>query len=225
MRVLGFDPSMTNFGWAVHDTEFPSGSPNRCVARGRFQTSSKTLFIDRYVDLRESVRTLVEKMGVEHGVTRIGVESPVFGESYSEGLYGLYLYNCEALRAAKMDVVFFSPGQIKAHAHEFMIAGNYRPAVWKMDKPDMVEAAKLDCGYKGNWNHNEADAYWAARIAGRFWKLHDWVLKPEDLTGTEAKQFTKIHTYQRGAKAGDTERKGILYREDERFFLWSKQES
>lgn len=169
--------------------------------------------------MRENVRTLVEQMGVQYGVSRIGVEYPVFGELYSEGLYGLFLYNCEALKAAKMDVVFFSPGQIKSHAHAFL----QRPKGWKMLKPDMVEAAKVDTGGKGNWNHNEADAYWAARIAGRFWKLHDWELKTEDLTPTETKQFTTIHTFQRGAKAGDTERKGILYREDERFFCWSKE--
>ena len=217
MRVLGFDPSLTNFGWAVHDTDATGLA--RCVARGRFQTSSKTLFIDRYTDLRESVRTLVEKMGVEYGVHRIGVEYPVFHEMYSEGWYGLFLYNCEALKAAKMDVVVFSPGQIKSHAHAFLA----RPKGWKMMKPDMVEAAKTDCGEKGVWNHNEADAYWAARIAGRFWSLHDGLLKPDDLTVAETKQFTEIHTFQRGAKAGDTVKKGIIYREDERFFCWSKE--
>jgi len=36
MLVLGLDPSLTNYGWAVHDTDAPVGTPERCVARGRF---------------------------------------------------------------------------------------------------------------------------------------------------------------------------------------------
>ena len=220
MRILGFDPSLTNFGWVLHDTDVAVGMPGRMMESGRFQTSAKTLFVDRYVEQREKVRELVDRLGAQYGVFRIGVESPVFGESYSEGLYGLYLYNCEALRASKMDVVFFSPGQIKAHARGVL----KRPTGWVMKKPDMVEATKADAGTKGNLNHNEADAYWAARIAGRFWLFVDGVLKKQDLTPLEVKQFTEIHTYQRGAKAGVTVNKGIMYKEDYRFFRWSNQE-
>lgn len=219
MIVLGFDPSLTNFGWCLHDTDAPIGDPGRCIARGRFQTSAKTLFIDRYIDMREHVRSLLDQLGAQYGVTRIGVEYPVFHELFSEGLYGLFLYNCEALKSAKMDVVFFSPGQIKSHAHAYL----QRPKGWKMMKPDMVEAAKTDCGFKGNLNHNEADAYWASRIAGRFWLFHDGLLKPEDLTPTETQQFTTIHTFKKGTRAGDTVKKGIIYREDERFFRWSQE--
>ena len=215
VKVLGLDPSMTNFGWALHDTD----GPDRCLSSGRFQTSSKTLFIDRYVDLREQMTALLHRMKSEHGIIRVGCESPVFGESYSEGLYGLYLYNCEAMRSVGVDVVFLSPGQIKEHAFHFL----KRPKGWKMNKPDMVEAAKLDAGMTKNLNHNEADAYWAARIAGRFWQLHAWALSMDELTPTERRQFGLIHTYSKGKKAGDTERKGILYREDERFFLWGSK--
>lgn len=219
MRVIGFDPSLTNFGWALHDTEVPVGVPGRMIESGRFQTSSKTLFIDRYIEQRERVRGLIDRLGAVYGVYRLGVESPVFHELYSEGLYGLYLFNCEAMKVAKVDVVFFSPGQIKAHAH--LALG--RPKGWKMMKTDMVEAAKRDAGIKGALNHNEADAYWAAAIAGRFWSFVDGTLALADLTPVEAKQFTEIHTYQRGAKAGQTVQKGIMYQEDRRFFRWSAE--
>jgi len=218
MRVLGFDPSLTNFGWAIHDSDTPEGSTARCLSRGRFQTSAKTLFIDRYCELRESVRLLVERCGVTYGITLVSLEYPVFHEMYSEGLYGLFLYVCEARRAAQVDVVFFSPGQIKSHCHTFL----QRPKGWKMMKPDMVEGAKLDAGGKGRWNHNEADAYWAARAGARFWSFYKGVLKESDLTPKELKQFTEIHTYQRGKRAGQTVVRGICHREDERFFLWSK---
>lgn len=218
MKCLGFDPSMSNFGWALHDTE--GVGSNRCLARGRFQTSSKTLFIDRYTEMRESVRRLVEDLGVQYGVFRVGVEYPVFKELYSEGMYGLFLYTCEALRATKADVVFFSPLQVKAHARGML----KRPPGWIMNKPDMVEAAKKDTGGRGSWNHNEADAYWIASVAARFWLLHDGVIGAGDLTPLEQKQFMEVHTFQRGGRKGQTIQKGILYREDNRFFRWSNEE-
>lgn len=220
MRVLGFDPSLTNFGWAAHDSTPPAGQESRCLDRGRFQTSTRTLYIDRYTEMRESVRVLVERLGAQYGISRVGLEYPVFKDLYSEGMYGLFLYTSEALREAKVDVVFFSPGQIKAHAAALL----QRPKGWKMMKPDMVEAAKFDTGGKGNWNHNEADAYWVARVATRFWLFLDQEIGVGDLTPLETKQFTEIRTISRGPRAGLTLEKGILYREDERFHRWSKED-
>jgi len=210
---------MTNFGWAIFDADAPDNTTARCVDRGRFQTSARTLFVDRYCELRESVLALVESFSTRYGLTHIGLEYPVFKDLYSEGMYGLFLYVCEALRAAHVDVVFFSPGQIKARAAALL----QRPKGWKMGKPDMVEAAKLDTGGKGRWNHNEADAYWVARAAARFWQLQTGAITTADLTPLDAKQFAEIHTFQRGSRAGTTVERGILYREDERFFLWSKE--
>lgn len=212
MLTLGLDPSLTNFGWALHDSGGKGTA--RCVERGRFQTSSKQLFIDRYVELRGRVMDLVDRLNAR----RVGVEYPVFNDLWSEGMYGLFLYTCEALRLMKTDVVFFSPGQIKAHARCFL----RRPKGWKMAKLDMVEAVKRDTGGRGKWNHNEADAYWVAYAAARFWMLHDRVLKITDLTPLEKKQFTEIHKFTRGKHAGDIKVRGILYREDERFFRWSE---
>ena len=214
MRVLGLDPSLTNFGWAMHDTSFEVGDRSRCPDRGRFQTSSKTLFVDRYCDLREQLRELIR----EQQPDRVGLEFPVFNDLYSEGMYGLFLFTCEALRLEKMDVVFWSPMQVKAHARESL----GRPKGWKMLKGDMVDAAKQDAG-GGRWNHNEADAYLVGRLAARFWLLHDDEIRERDLTSRERGFFLKIKRYVRGKKQGRVERKGVLYREDERFFIWSKE--
>ena len=155
---------------------------------------------------------------VTHQPDKVGIEYPVFGDLWSEGMYGLFLYSCEALKAAKVDVVFFSPGQIKSVAADLLD----RPKGWKMLKADMVDAAKEDTGGKGRWNHNEADAYLCARHAARFWRAHSGQLSVEELTDKEARQFNRIHTYQRGKKAGKTVKTGILHRADERFFLWSE---
>ncbi len=212
MRVLGLDPSLTNFGWAVHNDSVDG--PIRCEARGRFKTSSKTLFVDRYVDLRERLFDLV----VETAPDRVGIEYPVFNDLWSEGMYGLFLYSCEALKSSGADVVFFSPGQIKSVSADLLD----RPKGWKMGKADMVDAAKADTGGKGRWNHNEADAYLCARHAARFWRVYSGRLSVDALSDKEQRQFNRIHTYQRGKKAGKTVKTGILHRADERFFLWSE---
>jgi hypothetical protein len=165
--------------------------------------------------MRERVINLVQQTGVKN----IGLEFPVFKDLWSEGMYGLFLYTCEALHTQKVNVVFFAPTQVKSHARLFL----NRPKGWDMKKPDMVEAAKLDTGGGGKWNHNEADAYWVARTAGRFWLLLNGVLKEQELTEPERKQFLDIHTYNRGKHAGETIERGIFYREDERFFRWEQE--
>lgn len=211
MRVLGLDPSLTNFGWCVYDTVTKT-----VPAHGRFQTSARTLFIDRYMDLRTNLTNLI--LSDETRPDKIGCEYPIFNDLYSEGLYGLFLFNCEVFRTQKQDVVFFSPGQLKARAREHLD----RPMGWKMEKSDMVESAKSLLSTSKGWNHNEADALWAAYLGSRFWEFQMGVISDSDLTEVERKMFTREYTYVRGKKAGKTVKTGILHREDERFFQWSQ---
>jgi hypothetical protein len=219
MRVLGLDPSLTNFGWAVIDTDKPVGDRSRCETRGRFKTSGKMLFIDRYIEMRESLRSLVRTVNPD----RVGLEFPVFNDLWSEGMYGLFLYSCEALKAEQQDVVFWSPMQVKAHARDSLGRPKVGGKEWRMDKPDMVAAAKKEVG-GGRWNHNEADAFLVARLASRFWLLHEDQIRERDLTARERKYFLEIKRYVRGKRQGRVDKKGVLYRENERFFLWSRNE-
>jgi hypothetical protein len=216
MIVLGLDPSLTNFGWAIHDTE--AGRQGRLIESGRFKTSSKMEFVERYVHQRESLRDLVQRVQPD----RVGIEFPVFNEMWSEGMYGLFLFSCEALRTEKRDVVFWTPMQVKAWARESLD----RPKGWKMGKADMVKATRYDTRETDlklgpNLNHNEADAYLVARVSGRFWLLYEGLLEEDELTAVEQHLFTRVHTFVRGKKAGRTERTGMLHRENDRFFLWS----
>jgi hypothetical protein len=170
------------------------------------------------VDLRAQLCELIRRLEIK----KVGIEYPIFNASNSSQLYGLFLYSSEAFRSEKCDVVFFSPGQGKAIAAEFL----KRPKGWKMDKSDMVEAARLDTNHKGSvrsFNHNEADAYWIGRAASRFWSLLQGTLKDSDLSKVEKHQFTRIHKYLKGKKKGVTVKTGLLYREDERFFKWSEE--
>lgn len=215
MIVLGLDPSITDFGWAVHNSAEPQGSTGRCVVRGRFRSDASMTYIDRYMSHRESLREVIRKYKPD----RVGTEFPVFKAMFSEGAYGLFLFVSEALRTEQCDVVFWSPLQVKAHARELLS----RPPNWKMDKVDMVEASKIDTG-QPKWNHNESDAYHVARLSARFWELYDGKLSESDLTKTETQYFTEVKKYIRGKNAGKEVKSGVMYREDERFFLWSQKE-
>lgn len=211
MVTLGFDPSLTAFGWAL--VEWVENRP-KLLERGRFSTDASQVFVDRYVQQRERLRQLIQRTGCR----RISCEYPVFKELYSEGMFGLFLYASEAFRTENCDVVVWSPMQVKQHARRRL----GRPLSWKMDKTDMVEAARLDSGDRSRWDHNEADAYWVARVGGRFWALHAGDLATEDLDEVERQHFVSMRTITRGPRAGVVERKGVLYREDDRFFLWSE---
>jgi hypothetical protein len=209
--TLGLDPSLTGFGWCVHDSS--KVGPERVIARGHHATNPRDIFIRRYMELRDLVARLLR----EHpNVEGVGVESPPFGELWSEGLYGLFLYVNEALYVARKDVVFFDPVTLKS-----LTKLDPKVVKGRMTKADMVAAAKADTGIKGRFNHNEADAYHLARFAARFWDFLYERITEDDLTPSELHTFARTHTYVRGKKAGQTERKGTVYRENDRFFLYS----
>lgn len=183
------------------------------MAKGHLATPTKQIFVQRYMTLRAVVSQLLD----DHpSVEVVGVESPPFGEMWSEGLYGLFLYVCEAVYSKRKDVVFFDPVTLKLLVK---LDPNIRRGA--MDKSDMVEAARVDTGIKGRFNHNEADAYHIARFAARFWTFLNGGLTEEELTPSERHVFCRTHTYQRGRKAGRTVKSGLLFREDDRFFRFS----
>lgn len=212
MRVLGLDPSLTNYGWALHDTQ--ATGRERCVDRGRFQTGPRDFAdeVGRYRYLRECLREKVQELKPD----AMGVEHPVFNEDYSEGMYALFMFSLDAVKECAQDIVFFAPPQVKKFAKDLL----GRPKGWAMGKSDMVDAAREDTG-GGRWDHNEADAYLVAAFAGRFWNFYTGDLIEDDLTKYETKTFTQIRTITKGKRAGRTEIKGILHREGDRFFLWS----
>lgn len=213
MITLGLDPSLTGFGWCIHRSDVPGLA--RVVAKGHLSTAAKDIFVTRYIALRGLLMQLL----TDHPqIQAVGVESPPFGESYSEGLYGLFVYVCEAVYLHRKDVVFFDPQTVKRLVR---MDGKIRRGT--LDKRDMVEAARIDTGIlKGRFNHNEADAYHVARFAARFWEFVNGELTEEDLVPSEKNAFYKVHTFKRGAKAGQTIITGLAFRENARFFRFSQ---
>lgn len=210
MITLGLDPSLTGFGWCVHRSDVVG--PARVIAKGVWMTPASRVFVWRYMFLRESVQQLVDAYPE---IESVGVESPPFGELWSEGLYGLFLYVVEALFSRRKDVVFFDPMTVKRLA-------KMDPSVRQgtMDKRDMIGAARAETKIK-RWNHNEADAYLIARSAARFWEYQQGLLEREELTPSEVITFHRIHVFKQGPRAGTEEHRGLLFKEDDRFFRFS----
>lgn len=218
MLVLGLDPSLRHYGWAVHDTEADPG-PARCVGRGTFQTTAASEAVDRYVYLRERVAELIQHWKPD----KVGSEAVIFQETASEALYALYIQTSEAVKAQKQDLVLFNPSNVKIFGREIL----GRPKGWDMKKPEMVEAAKAHCFEScdrpiGHWRHDEADAYLVSVMAGLFWKFHQGLFKEADLSPYLQRLFARKHTFIRGKRKGQTEFTGIIYREGEKFFRWSQ---
>jgi hypothetical protein len=202
--TLGLDPSLTGFGWCVHRSDV--AGPARVVAKGVWATPAKgRVFVWRYMFMRNSIGELLDRFPEVEGV---GVESPPFGEMWSEGLYGLFLYVNEALFLRRKDVVYFDPLTVKLQA-------KMDPKIRRgtMDKRDMIEAAKADTQIK-TWNHNEADAFIISRSAARFWSYLGGSLEYEELTPAEKQSFERLR--------GTQEAKGLVFRENDRFFRFSK---
>lgn len=206
---------MTGFGWCIHDSD--AVGPGRIIAKGRWATSPRTVFVRRYMEFRAHVADLLES---RPEIEAVGVESPVYGEQWSPGLYALFVYVNEVVYTRRKDVVYFDPGTVK------MLA-KMDPKVrkGKMFKTDMVDAAKADTGIKGRFNHNEADAYHVARFAARFFLRLNDTLTDEDLTPSEYQAFSKIHTFTKGKRAGETIRVGAIFKENSRFFRFSQLEA
>jgi hypothetical protein len=209
--TLGIDPSLTGFGWCIINSSVVG--KERVIARGVFSTESKAIFVWRNMYLRESLGAVLDSYPE---IEAIGVESPPFGELWSEGLYGLFLYVNEAIFIRRKDVVYLDPKRVKLMA-------KMDPSVRKgrMDKSDMQDAARADTGIK-RWNHNEADAYIIARTAAGFWQFHRGELKEEDLFPAELQVFLSVHTFTKGAKAGKTVKKGLVFKEGDRFYQFSQ---
>jgi len=169
--------------------------------------------VERYVSLRKEVQDLLDRYLL---IEAVGVESPPFGELWSEGLYALFLMVNEAIWSRRKDVVYFDPGTLKMLVKE-------DPTVrkGKMFKSDMIDAAKADTGIP-KWNSDEADAYHVARFTARFWSLLRGEISEPDLTPSEYRAFLRIHTFTRGKRAGETIKAGAVFKENQRFFRFSE---
>lgn len=221
MRILGMDPSLTNYGWSL--VEYKDGSLVQLIDRGRIRTAPGQFpdMVDRYTHMREQVRELLQRTKPD----ACGIESTVFSTRayFTEGLFALFIMSLEAIKAESKDLVLFAPLQVKSYAKTLID----RPSWWKMEKADMVEVSKalsegldLSKDVKGRprkWDHNEADAFIISLYAARFWSVVYGHIPPSAMTEHEHKVFLGGRT----KKAIDRS-KGILFQEHARHYRWGK---
>lgn len=211
MITLGIDPSLTGLGWLIHNSRVVGAK--RVVARGVIGTPSNRPFVWRNVHQREAIARIIQ----EHPeIEAVGCESVAFGESFSEGMYGLFVCVNEAIYRAQKDVVYFDPVRVKLLAR-----GDPGIRRGTMDKRDMIDVCRADTGIT-KWNHNEADAHIIARSAARFWDLYHGRIGRGDLTPAEDKVFFDTHSFKSGPKKGTVSENGVLFKEGKLFYRWSQ---
>lgn len=207
MITLGLDPSLTGFGWAIHNSSVVGAQ--RVVAKGVMSTPATVNYVSRYIYLREGLKELLR---VYPEVENIGAESPPFKEEYSEGLYALKVYVTEAAFLMRRDLVFFDPSTVK-----MLVRMDSSIRKGSIDKHDVIEAARVDTTIK-RWNHNEADAFIAARSAAHLFEFIEGTLTESELTPSEAQAFLGSLKGRRGHKT----RSGGLLSKKDRLFQFSQ---
>ena len=183
------------------------------MGRGVFKTSAKEIFVLRYMTLRREVGRLLDQ---HPQIEAVGVESPVFGATWSSGAYALFVMVNEAVYERRKDVVYIDPSTLKS-----LVKQDSSVIKGKMFKSDMIAAARADTGIKGRFSSDEADAYHVARFSARFWELQKGRINDADLTPSERHTFLGTHTFKKGKRAGQTVKSGTMFREDDRFFQFS----
>ena len=219
MITLGIDPSLTNTGFCIYDRN--QAGIKSIISLGSFQTPENMLEILRYDFIADSIQQLIKKFKIK----RVGSEHPIFGTSQSENLFALYAYIKKIFFKNKVDVVYFAPVQLK------MLAKLDPAKKVKMTKTEMVTAMLRDLNLKKasinkmRITGDMADAYHVALYASRFWDYYDGNLSKQDLTKAEYKAFAYQHIFKRGIKKGkiDPNERGLIYKENELFFQFSKQ--
>jgi Holliday junction resolvasome RuvABC endonuclease subunit len=177
---------------------------------GVMKTTAKTFMPRRYRMLADGLDEIIKDCG--HDIDFVGIEHPPYRASYAMGLYALYMYTIEILMNHRLPFVYFMPTQLKAFVRDVLDDKG------KMFKSDMKDAMKdlLDGEWEGRLNNNVADAYLIGYFAARFKSLLDGDITEDDLSSKEAQAFTKT---VKKRKTGKIEYKGLIYQEDEKYYL------
>jgi Holliday junction resolvasome RuvABC endonuclease subunit len=206
MRVLGIDPSLTNLGYVVLED-------GKVLEKGRFQTSPEDgLNVQRYLIQSNRVSEIIEKYKIKY----VSSESPIFQDFNTEVLYGLQSFLHLVYWVHAVNVVILSPLQVKSYA-----LPNFKGKIFKSD---MVKAARKDMGLADNSRlaNDVADAYWISKIGLRWWMFYEKLITEKDLTVKENQMFLHSHTFTRGKKQGQTEKKGIVFRKNEIYYIYEE---
>lgn len=237
--ILGLDVSERKTGFCVLDTDAPFCE---FVDKGRLYTTRSDGFVTlRLIKQQRQIKELMEKYSVEF----VSMEAPYFEGRESEMLFAMNQFLHQVFYEKRTYVVAFAPQQLKS-----LSIPNRDPKT-EIGKAQMVLVAQEKFNLEGEvLTDDEADAMLVGYLGKIFyqWKFEKKISN-EELEGIgnvlypEAgnkksviinqeyseslgpkifKAFAGKHTYSRGVKAGTTEFKGIVYRENELFWDYKK---
>jgi Holliday junction resolvasome RuvABC endonuclease subunit len=212
LRALGLDPSLTAFGWAIHDPN--AVDRRRRVASGHDGTGPKTVPVVRFMHFRETVSKLLD----EHDPDVVGIESPAYQAGPFQRIhFGLMIYALEAIFERRKDCVLFDPATLKLLAKED--SSKRKGSMGKLDMQRMVQLDTMEASVIDN---NEADAYLVGKFAARFAVIQSGGLDPERLTPSEKSVFLTRSKRVKTMRGTVVKRVAHAFRENSRFFAFSK---
>lgn len=211
MLVLGIDPSLSSYGWAVHDSE-ATGTKRR-VASGHEGTLPSTVPVARFMHFRALVRDLLRKYSVD----LVGIESPAYQAGpFARIHYGLMLFSLEEIFEKRIDCVLFDPATLK-----LLAKGDSSKHRGQMTKLDMQRKVQLDTMDTSCIDNNEADAYMVGLFAARFKSLISGIIDTSRLTPSEIRVFITRTRKSKTMRGSITKRVALAFRENSMFFRFS----
>lgn len=213
MRIAGFDPSLTHFGWVLLDIH-KSGRDSLCDY-GTFRTKPEDgLLIHRLIYLREILR----KFLIDNQISFVSMEAPYWFDYNTELLFALNQFIHDVYLDLGIFALCIPPTRLKKYAIPDMVPND-------VTKHHITHQAKDELDMHGKrFSEHVSDAYFAGKIGVRFYRWHVLKeVKDEDLGEYEKELFCGTHTYKRGVKKGITEYNGIIYKPNDQYFDYSNQ--
>lgn len=211
--IAAFDPSLTHFGWVLLD-ETKDGK-DVLINSGTFITKpTDGLLVQRIIMQRERIKKFIE----DNNISFIAMESPYWGDFNTEILFALNQFIHEIFLNLGIFVLYIPPSSLKKFAYPEKNPND-------ITKHHMIHRAKTELDKHGHrFSEHVSDAYFSGKFGIIFYRWY--VLKQirdEDLPEYLLELFAGKHTFIRGSKKGITEYTGIIYKENDRFFDYSKQ--
>jgi hypothetical protein len=210
--IVSFDPSLTHFGWILFD-EHKQGK-DALLSHGIFKTGpSDGLPVQRIITQKERVKKLL----IDNNIKFVAMEAPIWGDFNTELLYALNQFLHQVFLDLSIYVVYVQPTSLKKFAYPKLNPNT-------VTKHMITHQAKTELDKHGKrFAEHVADAYFIGQIGLYFYK---WfflkTVKDEELPEYLNRFFQGKHTFTRGNKKGITEYKGIIYRENDQFFDYTK---
>ncbi len=212
MIVLGLDPSLSAYGWAVHDSN--KKGPARRIASGHEGTLPSTVPVARFMHFRALVGSLLNRYHVDS----VGIESPAYQAGPFQRIhFGLMMFSLEEIFNRRKDCVLYDPATLKLLARED--SKKFKGTMGKLDMQRKVQLDTMDAGVIDN---NEADAYLVAKFSARLGLLLRGVISPQDLTPSESAVFVARTRRVKTVSGVITKKVAHIFRENSRYFNFSK---